>query len=105
MAMKIQTRRQIIAALSSLRRDALSREIHSKRDEITRDAQVSVLEACLKRILTNAVTERGQLSERLTKWHRQATMKQRGAAWGGYSRDVAHYQGVASACVAVLSLL
>jgi hypothetical protein len=44
-AMKVRTRRQIIAALNSLRRDALSKQIHSKRDEITRDAQVSVLGA------------------------------------------------------------
>jgi hypothetical protein len=88
-----------------MRRDALAKQIHDKRDQRCRDAQVSVLEACIKLVLTNVITERGQLGDKVTRWYRQAIMKQKGAIWGGYSRDVAHYQGVASACVVVLSLL
>jgi hypothetical protein len=88
-----------------MRAESLSKQLHDKRDQICRDAQVSVLEGCIKLILTNTVTERGQLAQRLAKWNRHAMMKQKGAVWGGYSRDVAHYQGASSACVAVMSLL
>jgi len=103
--MNIQRRRDVISKLDQLRTSVLNRSPDSKRDEITNEAQVGVLEACTSLVLTNQVTDLAELGHRLERWRKVALQRQNAAQRRGYSGEVVRMQGASSACVAALSLL